>query len=84
MERGEAFIWYYMVRNRLHTMRSYGRFTHWLSFLVYFPLLCLWKSVWYAWHGNRSVGAAIFRGAVDGLRGRIGETFHDQQQKPTS
>ena len=80
--RGDAFVWYYLIRNRLYTMRTHARTHQWLQFLVYFPLLCLWKSVWYAWHGNPAVASAIARGILDHLRGCVGETF--TQESPST
>jgi GT2 family glycosyltransferase len=80
--RGDAFVWYYLIRNRLYTMRTHARTHQWLQFLVYFPLLCLWKSIWYAWRGNPAVASAIARGILDHLRGCVGETF--TQESPST
>ena len=79
--RGDAFVWYYLVRNRLYTMRRHAAAHRWLRFLAYFPLLCIWKAGFYAWHGNPWVSLAIGRGVVDYLRGRSGEAALPRRMK---
>jgi hypothetical protein len=73
--RGDSFVWYYLIRNRLYTMRAYAHLHQWLLFLSYFPFLCVWKGVLYALRGDPMVATAIARGIIDHLRGRTGETF---------
>lgn len=73
--RGNAFVWYYLIRNRLYTMRDYASARQILRFSLYLPLLCVWKSLWYALHGEPTVAPAIAKGVFDFLRNRSGETF---------
>jgi GT2 family glycosyltransferase len=71
--RGNAFVWYYLIRNRLYTMRAHANWHQWLGFWTYLPLLCVWKSLWYALQGQPAVASAIARGVLDFARNRTGE-----------
>jgi GT2 family glycosyltransferase len=73
--RGRAFVWYYLIRNRLYTMRAHANTYQWLQFCLYFPLLCAWKSVWYALHGDPKVALSIGKGILAFSTRQVGESF---------
>jgi len=73
--RGEAFVWYYLIRNRLYTMCTYAHAHQWLQFLFYFPTLCVWKSVRYALWGNPQVAIGIGNGLLAYFKGHKGESL---------
>ncbi|NLF03203.1 MAG: glycosyltransferase family 2 protein, partial [Anaerolineales bacterium] len=74
-KRGNAFIWYHLVRNRLYTMHKHASRTQWLQFVLYFPILWLWKAVYYSAHGQFDVARAMVRGCSDYRTGRMGRTL---------
>jgi GT2 family glycosyltransferase len=73
--RGNAFVWYYLIRNRLYTVHAHANAYQRLEFWLYIPLLCAWKSLWYVLHKEPAVVPAILRGILDFLKNRTGETF---------
>jgi len=64
--------WYYISRNRVPTIRTYGlQFPNWLLFDL---MLAVWWVIRMLLFEDRRLAklAAILRGTVDGLRGKMG------------
>jgi GT2 family glycosyltransferase len=70
--RGWAIPYYFLSRNRLLTMRTYGRPATYALFVPYFAALWTWKVLGFLTRRDWLAAQAMVRGLRDGLVGRFG------------
>ena len=67
-QRGGAFVYYHMTRNRFLTMHKHANWRQWVCFACYFPFLWGWKVLKaFLLGGDTDVARGVWRGLWDSL-----------------